>query len=171
MGQAQGKAALVDQLRREKAYWEALLRVVEEQDMDSPGVMGDWTFKDAVAHLTGWRKRTVARIAGSQQRGQPLPPEWPAELDEEQPDTINAWIYGQNHDRPLADVLAESQQVWEELVAVVEETPEEDLLEPGHFEWLEGHPLGPAVLNGSFGHLHEHAALINDWLARRFDQA
>ena len=118
------KAALFDRLQREKAYWEALLQVVSEDDMLMPGVTGDWTFKDVVAHLTAWRKRTVARLAGAQLGGAPLPPEWPAELGEDvQP--INAWVYRQNRDRPLTEVLAESRQVWQQLVDVVAALPED----------------------------------------------
>jgi hypothetical protein len=150
MEQPTDKAALLDMLRREKAYWEAFLQVVGEEDMLLPGVTGDWTFKDVVAHLTGWRKRTVARFAGAGQGRGPLPAEWPAELGEDvQP--INAWIYRTNRDRPLAEVLAESRQVWQQLVDLVEALPEADLMEPGRFEWMEGLALGPAPLNWSFG--------------------
>jgi hypothetical protein len=165
MAQPKDKAALVAALHREKIYWEALLQVVSEEDMLLPGVTGDWTFNDVVAHLTGWRKRTVARFAGALQGGEPLPPEWPAELGEDV-QRVNAWIYRTNRDRPLAEVLAESRQVWQQLVEVVQALPEADLLEPGRFAWIGGKALGPANLGWSFAHLHEHGAQINDWLAR-----
>ena len=82
MEQARTKTDLIDRLQRERAFWEALLRVVSEADMLLPGVVGDWTFKDVVAHLTGWRKRTIARIANPGQGRDPRPAEWPVDLDD-----------------------------------------------------------------------------------------
>jgi hypothetical protein len=165
------KAALITMLRRERDYWEALLAVVDEEDMVKPGVTGDWAFKDVVAHLTAWRKRTVARFRGAAQGGGPLPPEWPPELSDDDVQSVNAWIYQANRDRPVADILAESAQVWQQLQDAVETLPEADLLESGRFPGLGGRALGPEALYGSFGHLHEHAAMISDWLARRYDEA
>jgi hypothetical protein len=53
-----------------------------------------------------------------------------------------------NRDRPLAEVLADSRQVCQQLVDFVEALPEADLMEPGRFEWMEGHALGPAAAKG-----------------------
>ena len=41
--------------------------------MDQPGVAGQWSVKDVVAHLASWRKRTVARLQAAA-RGAPEPP-------------------------------------------------------------------------------------------------
>jgi hypothetical protein len=45
-------------------------------------------------------------------------------------------------------VLADSRQVCQQLVDFVEALPEADLMEPGRFEWMEGHALGPAAAKG-----------------------
>jgi hypothetical protein len=158
------KAALVENLHRERAFWDALVRVVREQDMLSPGVVGDWTFKDAVVHLTYWRRRTVARFVAALPGGEPLPPEWWVEVPEDV-QQANAQNYRANRDRSLTDVLDESREVWQQLVDAVEALPEADLLQAGRFDWMAGSPLA-AALYWSYGHLHEHAAQINDWLAR-----
>jgi hypothetical protein len=167
MKQPEDKTALLDLLRREKAHWEALLQLVSEEEMLLPGVTGDWTFKDVVAHLTVWRKRTVARFIGAQQGGEVPPPEFPTDLKNAL--EVNEWMYRVNRDRPLAEVLAESQAVWEQLVDIVEALPEADLFERRRYEWMQGRALGPGNLFWSFEHLHEHAAHINDWLARRME--
>ena len=49
MQQPKTKAEFLRMLQRERAYWEALLALVSEDDMLTPGVTGDWTFKDVVA--------------------------------------------------------------------------------------------------------------------------
>ena len=38
------------------AWQEQFVAGVEDR-MLQPGAMGDWTFKDVVAHLSGWRTR------------------------------------------------------------------------------------------------------------------
>src|SRR5436309_3297788 len=96
--------------------------------MTERGVTPDWSVKDVVAHLTGWRKRTVARLQAAA-RGEPEPaPLWPAHLQTD--DEINAWIYEQNKDRPLADVLAESRQTIANLIEAIRALPETDLANP-----------------------------------------
>src|SRR5262245_6565128 len=103
------KNEMLADLRREQEQWEALLTQIGEARMDQPGVAGEWSIKDIVAHLTGWRRRTVARIQAAQ-RGEADPsPPWPAHLQTD--DEINAWIYQTDRDRSVREVLADSRQV------------------------------------------------------------
>ena len=138
--------------------------------MEHPGVTGAWTFKDVVAHLNGWRELTLVRL---ERPGpdEPAPPaDWPDDFDDDTDagtDRINDWFWARAKNRPLADVLAESQEQFRHLRDAVAALPEADLLTPGRFPWLDGEALGPAVLGGSFGHLHEeHEPAIRAWLAR-----
>lgn len=168
---ATSKDDLLAAIERERAGWEALLAEVGEDRMEQPGAAGDWTFKDVVAHLSGWRERTLARFAAARPGEEPAPPPWPAEFDEETDEgleRINGWMYERNKDRSLADVLAESRQQFRQMGEVVAALPEPDLMEPGRFPWMwtEDRPLGPANLSSSFGHLHEeHEPAIRAWLA------
>src|SRR5690242_11069054 len=61
MASIRSKAQLLEELRDEQAGWEALLQDIGEEHMTQPGVAGEWSIKDVVAHLTFWRQRTVAR--------------------------------------------------------------------------------------------------------------
>lgn len=156
------KTAVLDELYREQAQWEALLAQIGETRMDQPGVAGTWSTKDIVAHLTGWRRRTVARLQAAQ-HGQPEPaPHWPAELQSD--DEINAWLYETNHHRTVREVLDESRQVFQQLVASIEGLSETELQDPQRFPWLEGQPLSEAKF---FGHFHEeHEPDMRAWLGR-----
>jgi hypothetical protein len=158
------KAAVLEALRRERAGWEALLAEVGEERMLQPGAAGEWTFKDVAAHLSAWRRRSIARLAAAS-RGEPPPPnEWPAGLEED--DEINAWFHDIDRDRPLQDVLREPREQFGQLEELVQALPEQDLQDPGRFPWLEGHSLGAAIVSGLFfGHLHEeHEPAIRAWL-------
>jgi hypothetical protein len=162
MNRTTSKAQLLDDLQTEQAGWEALLRDIGEERMTQPGVAGEWSVKDIVAHLTAWRRRTVARFQAAL-RNEPLPPPpWPAHLETD--DEINAWFHASDRDRPLADVLSESREVFQQLVATLDAFPEAELLDPARFSWLEGEPLSGVAL---FGHFHEeHEPDMRAWLER-----
>jgi hypothetical protein len=55
------KSELLTRLREAYQRWEAFLDQVGLARMDQPGVNGDWSMKDIIAHLTGWNRWLVAR--------------------------------------------------------------------------------------------------------------
>jgi len=157
-----GKAQLLSDLRDEQSRWEDLLREIGEENMTQPDVAGGWSIKDIVAHLTGWRRRTVGRFQAALRHEPPPAPYWPAHLQTD--DEINAWIYAANRDRPLADVLRDSRAVFDQLAEALDAFPEADLADPARFPWMEGEPLSGAAF---FGHFHEeHEADMRAWLER-----
>ncbi len=158
------KKQLLAEMQSEQAAWLALLDAIGEQNMTQPEVAGGWSIKDIVAHITGWRRRTVLRFRAALDPTVDMTPYWPAELDEDDElDEINAWIYMANRDRPLADVLNDSHEVFQQLVAEVSALSDEQLNDPQRFPWLEGERLTGALM---FGHFHEeHEPDMRAWLA------
>src|ERR671922_1394841 len=133
------KSELLNWLQEEYRQWQALLDQIGPARMDQPGVAGPWSIKDIVVHLTGWRRRTVARLQAAQ-RGQPEPPPpWPANLQTD--DEINAWIYQSRQGHSVREVLDESHQVFQQLVAAIEGLPEEVLANAHRLPWMEGQPF------------------------------
>lgn len=162
MGSNTSKAQLLDDLKDEQTQWEALLQDIGEEHMTQPGVAGEWSIKDIVAHLTTYRRRTVGRLqAALRHESAPTPP-WPPHLQTD--DEINEWIYTANRDRPLVDVLGESRDVFQQLMETLGAFPEADLFDPARFPWLEGEPLSGAAF---FAHFHEeHEPDMQAWLER-----
>ena len=157
------RARLIAHIRGVQERWRRLVAQVGEERMEEPGAMGDWTFKDVAAHLTGWRRRTVLRIEAAA-RGEPPPPNpWPADLGDEEDDTINAWMHERSKDRPLGEVLAEADSVYDDFVAAVETLRADIITDPNGLDWLEGVALADADFNG---HLDEHEPDVRRWLAR-----
>ena len=116
--------------------------------------------KDIVAHITGWRRRTVRRFQAALNHEPDVPPLWPKALQED--DEINAWIYQANRDRPLADVLSDSREVFHQLVDVIAAFSDDELQDPQRIEWLEGEPLSGKFV---FSHFHEeHEPDMRAWL-------
>jgi len=160
-----GKKQLLAEMQSEQAAWLALLDEIGEENMTQPEAASGWSIKDIVAHITGWRRRTVLRFRAALDPTVDMTPYWPTELDEDdEVDEINAWIYKANRDRPLADVLNDSREVFQQLVAEVSALSDEQLNDPQRFPWLEGERLTGAFI---FGHFHEeHEPDMRAWLAR-----
>ncbi len=154
------KAQLLDELKDENARWESLLDDIGEAHMTQPGVAGEWSIKDIVAHLTVWRRRTVARFQAVLRHESSFAPPWPPHLQTD--DEINAWIYAANRDRPLSDVLQESRAVFQQLIDTFSAFPEAALLDPQRFGWMEADAPTGAVF---FAHFHEeHEPDMRAWL-------
>jgi hypothetical protein len=160
------KAELIDELQEEYQNWQALLEQIGPTRMDQPGVNGDWSMKDIVAHLTGWNRWLVARLQAAQRSEPEPPPPWPVHLQTD--DEINAWIYESNRRRAVREVLAESQQVFQQLLVAIEGLPDDvriEYIEPKfHVVWVsdERFPAGEF-----FYHFHDdHEPDIRAWMAR-----
>ncbi len=162
MEKVETRQQLLDQLRTERESWERLLAEIGEARMTKPGPMGQWTFKDLIAHVVAWGERNLARLDAAIS-GQPVAPApWPSGLDTD--DAINAWIYERNKDRPLHDILQDSSRTWQRFEDAVQKLPERSLFEAGYFEWMDGNDLS-AVVYSFFGHIHEeHEPSIRAWL-------
>jgi len=67
------KDALLERIERERGLWEDLVAEIGEDRMLQPGATGDWSFKDVVAHLNGWRivTRPAATAARPRRPGRP----------------------------------------------------------------------------------------------------
>jgi hypothetical protein len=157
------KAELQEWLQGEYRQWEAFLDQIGPARMEQPGVNGQWSFKDLVAHLTGWQPRLIARIRAAQ-RGEPEPPPpWPAHLQSE--DEINAWIYESNRGRSVYEVLDEARQSFQQLLATIEGLPDDVQIET---EWrlvCLGDQRFPA--GEFFDHFHDdHEPDVRAWLER-----
>jgi hypothetical protein len=156
------RATLIERIDAIRERWRRLVIDVGGDRVEEPGVMGDWTFKDVAAHLTAWRRRTVQRLEAAA-RGEPEPsPPWPVSLGEGGDDPINAWIHERTKDRPAAELLAESDAVYDDFVAAIRALPLEALTDPARFSWLEGEALADADFSG---HLDEHEPDVRRWLA------
>ncbi len=162
MGTTLSKTQLLAELNQENADWQALLDDIGFTNMMQPEVAGGWSIKDIVAHITGWRRRTVSRFQAALNHETDYTTPWPKELQDD--DEINAWIYESNRDRPLADVLSDSREVFQQLVDAINAFSDDELQDPQRIEWLQGEPLSGKFV---FSHFHEeHEPDMRAWLDR-----
>ncbi|MBD0328164.1 MAG: ClbS/DfsB family four-helix bundle protein [Pyrinomonadaceae bacterium] len=162
------RTGLVRELEAERTRWETLLAQVGQARLTEPILPGGWSFKDLIAHLTAWQRQSVARLEAALRDQTPPPPEWGNAWDEEADlEAINDWIFQQNRDRPLDQVLAEWRHIFQRVIDLTRALPEDRLYDPTRFEWMEGEPLIMIPAN-SFGHYHdEHLGPTLEWLSSR----
>lgn len=153
------REALLETMQGLRKDLSAVVEQVGEERALEPGTWGDWSFKDLIAHLTGWRLMTAARLEAGVRHEEPVAP-WPAELDEEEDlHEINRWFFEQSRDKSLEQIMRESNEAFDRVERAIAELPEDDLLQPNRFAWLEwtDEGLGPAVIGGTWHHYHvEH---------------
>jgi hypothetical protein len=163
------KSELLHWLQSEYQQWNAFLDQIAPTLMEQPGVNGDWSMKDMVAHLTGWNQRLVAHLQAAQ-HGKPEPdPPWPAHLQGE--DEINAWIFESNRERSLREILDESQQQVQQLLALIEALPADVRIEQIHNQdrvfnlvWVGDQRF---LVGEFFDHFKDdHEPDVRAWLAR-----
>ena len=157
------KQQLLETMKTTRADWEALLTKVGEARMTVAGVTGNWSVKDVVVHLTAWEKQTVARLTAVRHGGTPEPAPWPPNLSEEDE---NEWIYEANRKRTLRDVLDDSRRVHDQVMKQLQSVTDEELNQPGRFNWLDGNKLADYIPGNTYEHYQEHGELIRKWLAR-----
>lgn len=162
------KAELVARIDQLRVDLEALLSDAGEAGLERPGAAGDWTLRDVIAHLNGWRERTLLRLEAAAAGRDPAPPPWPSDLDgdsEDDVDTINLWFYERSRDRSADEVVAESWTQLARMRALVGEIAAQDLFTPGRYAWLGSHSLADVPL-GSLEHFYEeHVPMLRAWQA------
>jgi hypothetical protein len=144
--------------------WETFLNSLRDAQITTPRVFGDWSIKDVVAHLRAWQQRSIARLEAALNHQDPDFPKWPTEFDpdDEDVDSINAWIYEQHRDQAWASVYQEWHNGFLRFLELGAAIPEKDLMEVGKYAWLPDYPLA-AVLTGSGEHHEEHLEPLLEW--------
>ncbi len=148
-------------LRAERRRWQALLDAVGPARLDVPGVDGSWSVKQIVAHLT-WYEGVI--VEGAQQLLQTgtFAREGLRALSL---DERNAILADQSRARPAATILAESERVFGQLLAVIAACPDDLLNDPRRLGLPDDVAPWMLVANNSYAHYQEHAQAIRAWLA------
>lgn len=162
------KAGLLETIRDERNTIELVL-VAAGDRAGQPGAASDWTIKDVLAHLNGWRWLSVARLEAARDGADSVTLPWPAELGDGEVDyeSVNQWIYQKNRETSLDDIAQEARETFDRLTAAVSALAEDDLLSPGRFSQVTEDPIGPAIVGGIASHVHdEHEPDLRAWLAK-----
>lgn len=153
------KAEVLEKMQHGRAEWEALLAQVPRERMTEPGVIGEWSVKDIVAHVT-WGEAEIADVfrqralAGSDLWNLPQ-------------DARNAAMVAESRSRTLDDVLAEAASAYPRLLAAVQALDDEDLNDAARYAGMPALWRPWQIIAGNtFDHYPEHISAIRAWLDR-----
>jgi DinB superfamily len=157
-GRPMSGARLAGILRAERESWSALLARVGAERLENPGVEGTWSVKEIVAHLTWYEDRVVAgarQVFGTGKFAKTLDGLAAYPMDER-----NERIADAARARPAADVLAEAERTFAELLTLIEIAPTKVLNDPRLLGFDYDFKPWMAVANNSYAHYREHAQAI-----------
>lgn len=160
----QNKAELLDRLDRS---WTALRETISNLSpgqLTSPTDNGGWTAKDHLAHLTAW-ERSMVFLLRHRPRHEGLGVDESLYLDGGE-DEINAAIQQATKELPLDQVLAALEATHLELLALIQDLPEEKLRQT-YSDFLpdepgidSGEPILWRISGNSDTHFDLHRAYI-----------
>jgi hypothetical protein len=155
------KTELLERMQDGYAQFEAFLASLEEEQMTIPGVNGNWSIKDHIAHLLAWQDHLQELLQGVLDGKEPPKPVQEFSIVDE----INDYIYQKHKDRPLAEVLVAFRASYQRVLSTVRAISQERLNAP--FPWYgDDNPIGPLVAGDTYHHYEEHSKIIRNWLQR-----
>jgi hypothetical protein len=145
--------------RREWDRWIAQVPLARQSDPLAPG---EWSVKDILAHTSEYDRWLGLGLALRLQK----PPDlWLADLSLDQ---FNAALHSQILDRSPAEVLADSQRVFAEMVQAAAAHSEAYLFGTHHVAGVpyEVRPF-EMLKSESYGHYYDHLPTIQAWVKRQ----
>ena len=155
--------------------WQRALDAIGLDRMAEPGVMGDWTAADLVAHLAGWQWKSLTSMRTALAGGAYPTTPWSEKLNnpeswEEDGDvqSINQWIHDRAQASSSESLISNSLQQWADIREIIAGLSEDQVNDRNLFPRLEGRSIGEVLANDVlFGHFQEHLADdLNPWLER-----
>lgn len=153
------KKQLLETMQAERARWQGLLAAIDPQRMEGAGTAGPWPVKDVLAHIGAYERWLVDWLEAARQGQFPPSPI----LDPDDIDLPGTLPPGTAPPRPLADILAEEEHVYQSLIEILGGLSEAELFDPERTDWFvrpywgEGTALWEAVAGLTYDHYREHS--------------
>lgn len=153
------KKNFVEQITMERKLLDDVLAPLTQEKMVSVNIVGNWTIKDVIAHITWFDREMVQLLQTRELAGSDL---WLLTDDER-----NVIIYNENKDRPLDEVMAESNTIFQQLELEIMKLEDVDLVDPARFKQMPLDWVPWEILEGSTNrHYKDHREGIEEWLEK-----
>ena len=124
---------------------------LSESELTRPGVTGQWSVRDIIAHVTWWEEEALRHLPLIREGGRP--PRYSVTYGGI--DAFNALMTERRRGLPLAEVLRQHDEVHRRLVEYVERAPEELFTRETRFR--------RRLRLDTYGHYPTHARAIRAW--------
>ena len=152
------KADLIQKIESEWDNLQAALDGLSEEQMHQRGVVGEWTIKDVLVHITAWQSRLITTLFKAEKGVTPETTEGGKTVDQ-----MNERFYQEMKDRSFDQVWDDLDSSYHQLLSRLQGWKEKDLFDPQRFKWMEGEPFVSYIAGDSYEHYAEHAAQIREW--------
>ena len=136
--------------KRIEGRWKGLHQAMEglpEKAVMEPGVVGRWSVKDLMGHVTTWERETLTYLP-TIMRGMRTPRYGGV-------DPFNARESAKKQGLPLQEIRRQMTGTHEELLAFLADVPEEHFATETRFRWR--------LRIDTYAHYREHASQISAW--------
>lgn len=154
------KSEILATMRSEREAWEDLLSKVAEARMIEPGVEGEWSVKDVIAHITFF-ERSMANRLEQALRGEPATR---APLEDLELEEGNQIIFERNRFLNLEQVLRDSRDTFQRIYNATSSLSEEDLNAHSLSGEKLDEPLWEQITGDTYEHYHQHIPPLRKWL-------
>jgi hypothetical protein len=161
MSEKMTKDKLLTLIQTEHEKLVKTLSRLSDDQLTLEGVEGEWSVKDLMAHITVWEERMISWLEAALQ-GE-TPEMLPAGLTWDDLDQWNQQTYLELKAKPLHDVRSDFDRVYGEALAVVKDSPEDDLIDPARYAWRDDTPLWEMVAANMNWHYTDHNETIQAW--------
>jgi len=142
-----GLLELLQQARADQQMWFSDLT---EAERSARGTLKQWAAKDIAAHLAYWVQHAVQVLVCAARNEEPPRVEDYLRVNDE--------VFEAMRDHPWAQVLADVDQAYTDLIAHMQRVDEEVLTDPERFAWQDDRPLYGVVVGNGYSHPLSHLA-------------
>jgi hypothetical protein len=150
---------ILDALEDERENFLDAIDGLSDEAVLEPGVIGEWSVKDLLFHITMWEAELVKLLW---QATQGLPPS-AVFFEGRSMDEVNAAWAAEGQGRDFDRIWDDFQAVRKQTIRRLSAFTDKDLNDPQRYPWLKDHPLWDWIAENSFGHEREHTAQIKAW--------
>jgi hypothetical protein len=133
------KMQLLIESHRHYEVLDAWISTLSPEQMTRPGILGDWSVKDVLAHLHEWQQMFFRWYAAGLRGENPAVPadgyKW------NQLPALNQWIYETYRNHPLEEILDCFHASHRDTIALIETLSDEALTTPGLYPWMNKNAL------------------------------
>jgi len=144
------KSQLLAEIQKERDAPEEFLSTLSPEQMTQPGMLGEWSVKDVLAHLFEWEQMVLNwHAAGLRGQGPPIPADG---FNWGQLPQLNQRIYEKHRDRALQDILKQFKATHRKMQKTLEGLSEKDLFTPGRYAWTKKLTLAAYITSCTSSH-------------------
>ena len=128
---------------------------LSSSQLTKPGVAGDWSVKDIIAHVTWWEAEALRHLPLILAGGRP--PRYSVTYGGI--DAFNAMMSERKRDVPLSDVLTQQNDTHQQLIDFIQSVPEDQFTRETRFR--------RRLRLDTYSHYPIHTKSILEWRERR----